>query len=731
MNPEQTKFWLQEFTRGQDPNELLVLATNRRGGRTYKRIPSHDHTAALAWIAEMADAGADVWYKTCLFKPDAIRLVKDTAQEQMVWLWADLDEMHPGSLPLRPTMLVRSSPGRYQALWRLAAPRSKWECEALSRELAAYGDRSGWDIGQELRVPGTLNHKYNPAPTVEIVETYNQPHNPASPTNITPARTTSDVPYDMPEPEPQTGPDYLYGEPPPRGNRSAILWAIAQRLRDDGVELNMAFAMLWHSPYNKFRADNRPPAHLWGYLRDCWDRVRYPRDVIVLANGKVSEGKEVMLEPYTVIGNAAVGVRAPQTVTEHFPTITAWPLMVGRAIEALRPSVLFSDEAIALAFLSAYSACWPDLRIQGSNVGVWTMVIGGQASGKSTLLQAFSSAALDCAPSLQLVTSGSPEGIMETVSKGPALLVFEEYSEQLKQMARSDGYAAINKEVFSKLFDGARIGHATRRASLSSGRTFTVMMAATNADTWRKYGDPEDVSNGYLSRFMVIAPDLVERSINRSLLWESVETLSGLMLDRIQRGWGLRHAVLSNIMPDADMTIRSVVPGAPLSFGDLRLQEYQYELEKDWDLHSNLDEAAQETVYMVPPGRVLTKVRKLAVMLELSEFEPMMVNDHLFVREENVVRAIQLSRLGSEWASRAINWLQNSQEKQYVDRILHQLERSYPEYLRPWDIAVNIRGLKSADVRRLLGIMADSGMVEKKLQPRANGQPSELWRTVK
>lgn len=90
------------------------------------------------------------------------------------WLWADLDEVHPSyaaKSELLPSIAWESSPGRYQALWRLnreLRPKTQTRInQALSYFLGA--DHGGWDLTQVLRLPGTRNFKYPEAPEVKLL----------------------------------------------------------------------------------------------------------------------------------------------------------------------------------------------------------------------------------------------------------------------------------------------------------------------------------------------------------------------------------------------------------------------------------------------------------------------------------------------------------------------------------------------------------------------------------
>lgn len=89
------------------------------------------------------------------------------------WLYADLDEVEPvkSDAELSPTIAWESSPGRYQALWEIDRALKEEAHSKLNRQLtyALGADKGGWDITQVLRVPGTVNHKYDEKPEVKLL----------------------------------------------------------------------------------------------------------------------------------------------------------------------------------------------------------------------------------------------------------------------------------------------------------------------------------------------------------------------------------------------------------------------------------------------------------------------------------------------------------------------------------------------------------------------------------
>lgn len=82
-------------------------------------------------------------------------------------LWSDMDEIDPTTVKYQPTVAIESSPGRYVGLWVLDRIGS----EELNRRMcyAIGADKSGWDLTQVLRVPGTINYKYVDRPRTRVM----------------------------------------------------------------------------------------------------------------------------------------------------------------------------------------------------------------------------------------------------------------------------------------------------------------------------------------------------------------------------------------------------------------------------------------------------------------------------------------------------------------------------------------------------------------------------------
>lgn len=122
-------------------------------------------------IESCLEDSEDLYFSVATFRSRGRRLVDTNSSS---WLWADLDKVDPVFLSedhLHPTIAWESSPGHYQCLWRLDRSLPPTTLAKLNRSLtyAIGADRTGWDLTQVLRPPGTLNHKYSPTAEVSLL----------------------------------------------------------------------------------------------------------------------------------------------------------------------------------------------------------------------------------------------------------------------------------------------------------------------------------------------------------------------------------------------------------------------------------------------------------------------------------------------------------------------------------------------------------------------------------
>ena len=122
---------------------------------------------AALWLEQEAARGREA-YMCAHLLTDKRRIKANAAP--VTSLWTDTDGGHVSS-DFTPTAVVESSPGRLQSYFGLSRPIPPAEAEELNQRIAyaTDSDPSGFDLTQLLRAPGTLNHKYEGAPTVKLL----------------------------------------------------------------------------------------------------------------------------------------------------------------------------------------------------------------------------------------------------------------------------------------------------------------------------------------------------------------------------------------------------------------------------------------------------------------------------------------------------------------------------------------------------------------------------------
>jgi len=152
-------------------DRVAVQTLERSAGRVEPRMVSADVAASdkfQAWLRYKNAHGWDIFVCLNVFKPDAFRRTKEDLLE-VRHCWVDLDadgvanlsRLRASALVPTPTLILSTSPGKYQVAWRLSGA-SIAECEALNRAIATEfgGDLQSCDGVHVLRVPGFTNRKY-------------------------------------------------------------------------------------------------------------------------------------------------------------------------------------------------------------------------------------------------------------------------------------------------------------------------------------------------------------------------------------------------------------------------------------------------------------------------------------------------------------------------------------------------------------------------------------------
>lgn len=178
--------------------------------------------------------------------------------------WCDIDDTDPRLFRPQPTILVETSPGRFQGIWQFTTAAKPARAEAVSRYLTDtyHGDRGGWSVTKMLRLPGTLNHK--PAydlPTVTVLHDSGRTISHWPNVRAPPKREAQSGPIDPTRFDPSTVIKKFWNALAPNRrrlmadtsvksrDRSRIIFMIVAALHDAGASPDEIATVVWHSPY--------------------------------------------------------------------------------------------------------------------------------------------------------------------------------------------------------------------------------------------------------------------------------------------------------------------------------------------------------------------------------------------------------------------------------------------------------------------------------------------------
>jgi hypothetical protein len=169
--------FLAEWFGAEDTFALLLRHADP--SRTRQRIVRQGDLLKanyVGWLAHENARGANIYFSVNPLLSGAKKRTKNAIAEARA-LYLDLDEDGDRKMAAirasdnvpPPSVVIRTSPGKYQILWRVRS-FSIPEEEAMLKTLAAVfgGDRACTDCARVLRLPGFFNRKYTPACMVTL-----------------------------------------------------------------------------------------------------------------------------------------------------------------------------------------------------------------------------------------------------------------------------------------------------------------------------------------------------------------------------------------------------------------------------------------------------------------------------------------------------------------------------------------------------------------------------------
>jgi len=653
----------------------------------------------------------DVYFCSQLFKKQQRR--KESV-EDCPNLWSDLDTLPPDELLVEPSVLIESSPGRYQGLWVLDKSIAASEAEDYSRRIAYYhaehgADRSGWDLTQLLRIPYTQNHKYDPPPTVTIAEANTKKYRIKDFEGYPQTEGFEHLEVEFPKKFENNSKDILAEHKKeinprfwtlffeePEEDWSKALWQLELILFESGLNREDVFVVARESACNKYRRDQRDERLLWREVCKAEAHTQsLTAELLGIADADIEMKKILTDAERSWIKNN------PSLIEEYIE----WASTLGDAAWQYHQVGAF---VILSALLSGNVRLPTSYGIVIPNL--WFMILADTTlTRKTTAMDIAMDMIIEIDSDAVLATDGSVEGLFSSLSARPgrpSIFLRDEFSGLLEQMTKKDYYAGM-AETFTKLYDGKYQKRVLRREVIEVRDPVLILFAGGIKTRIMELLRYDHVASGFIPRFLFVSAESditklrplgppTERSIDtRNRLLEKFKELYRYY-NRTQEIKVGDRVTISQVRFDASLTDDAW----------LRYNKFEADLVAQ-GLETDLKDLMTPTF-----DRMAKSGLKMATLLAAARTQ----SGDVIVKETDIVRAFFYVE---QWGQYTIELIGNI-GKSTSER---QLERIYQSILRKPGIGRSIlmqnHHLSSRDANLIFETLEQRGIVKTDKRGRA------------
>lgn len=430
-------------------------------------------------------------------------------------IWADLDSCDPDKMLVPPSIVLETSPERFQAFWLLEKAIDPDDAEELARRIAYKhaedgADRSGWDLTQLLRVPFTYNFKYgdNP-PQVAIIHAERSLYRPTDFESYpkTPEYIETSIP--MPdESELTTSPEELLQEKrtslnpliwryfveEPVNDWSKVLWNLQMMLYEAGYTREQVYIIVREAKCNKYSRDGKAPYLLWKEVCRAENKFAINTKLLI----------PTISVPVQLLNSEERDIleQLPATFVERY---IEWASQLGDAAQQYHQAGAF----IALSSILSGSIVLP--TSYGTVVpNIWFMILADTTlTRKTTSMDIAMELVMDVDPDILMATDGSLEGMLNGLASRPgrpSVFLRDEFSGLLEQITKKD-YMAGMAEMLTKLYDGKHQKRILRKEVVEVKDPRLIVFAGGIKNKVTSLLTLEHVSSGFMPRFVFITAE--------------------------------------------------------------------------------------------------------------------------------------------------------------------------------------------------------------------------------
>jgi predicted transcriptional regulator len=434
----------------------------------------------------------------CPMVLDKPRRIKPNVAKTPV-LWADLDDCDPGLMLVEPSVVVETSPGRYQAYWHIE-DTSPVDAESLSMRIAYRHendgcDTSGYDLTQLMRVPFTYNRKEGYGdPLIKVISTKKVIYRPGDFDQYPPVVKAEAAMFEILEKYNEGLPavvDHLFYDTP--DDWSTALWTLTLNCFEAGMSREEVFLVAREAACNKFKRDGLSETFLWKDV--CRAFIKNEENITRIAPEHNPAPKLLTEEERGRIQNR-------RTFIERY---IEWASSLGDAATQYHQAgafvVLSSLLSGAVRLPTSFGTIKPNL---------WFMILADTTlTRKSTAMDIAMDLIEDIDESIVLATDGSIEGLMGALGARPgqpSIFLRDEFSGLLESLTKKDHYAGM-AEMFTKLYDGRPQKRVLRKETIEVRDPVLLMFCGGIRAKICGLLTDEHISSGFIPRYIFITAE--------------------------------------------------------------------------------------------------------------------------------------------------------------------------------------------------------------------------------
>jgi hypothetical protein len=654
---------------------LLCVATSHgvrpKFKQAFYRWPQQK--AELASYIDLKVKEHNVWFCVNLLK-ESERIKENCLPSGLIW--SDLDYVDIDSVSPPPTCILESSPSRYQAFWRLEKIIPADVAEEYSKRVAyAVGaDKTGWPLTKLLRVPHTLNFKYENPPEVKVpravdikvpVEVFDEVPvvRDQEATEDWELLTKGDDTPDVTTLEPastiiykyknelhgESGFPYLFAqEPSEQDDWSAKLWRLINICAEAGMEREEIFSVAIEAKCNKYKRDNRPISGLW-------------REV---CKAHINQSKVALVKETTYTELVMPQLVDPDSITEDnfVKYYKEWGLAATDAPEEYHELACF----IALSSLTSAGV---KLELSWGSIApnLWGLILGESTlTRKTTAMKMAMDIVHDLDEDLIVATDGSAEGLMTGLSHRPNMvsIFFKDEVSGFFDSINKKVYLAGMTEDLAKLYDVPKVlSRLLRKETITVASPYFIFFGGGIRDKVYSTIDESYILSGFMPRFLIVSGDNDLSRIRPT----------GPPTDDI---WKLKQKVVStfgelreyyNVSAEMKvggqtMTIPSTVEAKVTDGGWKRLNDIEQLLVK------KATESPFQMTALPTFQRLYFSMLKMSILIAITRRQPK-DNNTIEINEEDINQAAWYIQ---RWGKHSVNLIANA-GKADVEKVLDKI----------------------------------------------------------